>query len=154
MRNKATKKNMDLDLRRYGNNLYSKAEQSGGGGDSDGGGDSVDINTILDNISIKDDLSTKLQAIDYTNQELGDILTDLTFDDVFNDYDDFIKSCLYREESPAITNILFPQDISVQKTNDCLEFRIGDEDAFYYVTVAIVDNDIKIYAMKQENNPK
>lgn len=32
MRNKATKKNMDLDLRRYGNKLYSKAEQSGGSG--------------------------------------------------------------------------------------------------------------------------
>lgn len=35
MRNKVTKKNMDLDLRRYGNKLYSKAEESGG---SDGGG--------------------------------------------------------------------------------------------------------------------
>jgi hypothetical protein len=39
MRNKATKKNMDLDLRRYGNNLYSKAEQSGGSDDGGSGGD-------------------------------------------------------------------------------------------------------------------
>lgn len=30
MRNKITKKNMDLDLRRYGKMLYSKAEKSGG----------------------------------------------------------------------------------------------------------------------------
>lgn len=36
MRTKVTKKNMDLDLRRYGNKLYSKAEKSGGSGD---GGD-------------------------------------------------------------------------------------------------------------------
>lgn len=43
MRNKATKKNMDLDLRRYGNNLYSKAEQSGG---SDSG-DSSDIDSLV-----------------------------------------------------------------------------------------------------------
>lgn len=42
MRNKATKKNMDLDLRRYGNSLYSKAEQSGGSDDG-GGGDSTEI---------------------------------------------------------------------------------------------------------------
>lgn len=41
MRNKATKKNMDLDLRRYGKMLYSKAEESGGsdGGGSDGNND-------------------------------------------------------------------------------------------------------------------
>ena len=37
MRNKATKKNMDLDLRRYGKMLYSKAENSeeGGSGEVD-----------------------------------------------------------------------------------------------------------------------
>ena len=35
MRNKATKQNMNLDLRRYGRNMYSKAEESGGSG---GGG--------------------------------------------------------------------------------------------------------------------
>lgn len=34
MRNKATKENMNLDLRRYGKNLYTKAEESGEGGDS------------------------------------------------------------------------------------------------------------------------
>ena len=34
MRNRATKENMNLDLRRYGKNLYTKAEESGGGGDS------------------------------------------------------------------------------------------------------------------------
>ena len=34
MRNKITKKNMDLDLRRYGKMLYSKAEKSGENGDS------------------------------------------------------------------------------------------------------------------------
>ena len=31
------KKNKDLDLRRYGKNLYTKALQSGGGGSSEGG---------------------------------------------------------------------------------------------------------------------
>ena len=37
MRNIITKKNMDLDLRRYGKMLYSKAEESGGSGGSDSG---------------------------------------------------------------------------------------------------------------------
>lgn len=34
---------MDLDLRRYGNKLYSKAEQSGGSGGDDSSGDSTEI---------------------------------------------------------------------------------------------------------------
>lgn len=46
MRNKATKKNMDLDLRRYGNKLYSKAEKSGGKDDGQGEGDSEEIDKI------------------------------------------------------------------------------------------------------------
>ena len=37
MRNKATKKNMDLDLRRYGNKLYSKAEQHKNSGEEESG---------------------------------------------------------------------------------------------------------------------
>ena len=37
MRNKATKKNMDLDLRRYGNKLYSKAEQNKNSGEEESG---------------------------------------------------------------------------------------------------------------------
>lgn len=48
MRNKATKKNMDLDLRRYGKMLYSKAEESGGsgGGGDDGGSTEIDYEAI------------------------------------------------------------------------------------------------------------
>lgn len=44
MRNRATKKNMDLDLRRYGKMLYTKAEESGGSG----GGDSEYLSNILE----------------------------------------------------------------------------------------------------------
>lgn len=36
------KKNKDLDLRRYGKNLYTKALQSGGNGGSEGGGGTTD----------------------------------------------------------------------------------------------------------------
>lgn len=44
MRNKATKKNMDLDLRRYGRMLYTKAEESGssGGGNTPSGDITID----------------------------------------------------------------------------------------------------------------
>lgn len=149
MRNKATKKNMDLDLRRYGKMLYTKAEESGG---SDGGG-SADINTILDNISIKDDLLTKLQAIDYTSQDEDYILTNLTFDDVFNDYDDFIKSWLCREEYPLIGIIHFPQ--TVMRDNNYLKVEITDEDSTYYdVKIANEDSNINIYVYMESGNPK
>lgn len=43
MRNKITKKNMDLDLRRYGKMLYSKAEKSGGSDDGGDGGGSTEV---------------------------------------------------------------------------------------------------------------
>ena len=46
MRNKTTKKNMDLDLRRYGKMLYTKAEESGGS--DDGSGDSSNKKNLLD----------------------------------------------------------------------------------------------------------
>lgn len=129
------------------------SDDGGDGGGSDGGS-SVDINTILDNISIKDDLLTKLRAIDYTNQGEDGVLTDLTFDDVFNDYDDFIKSCLYREEIPAIATIMFPRRIPVVKDRHSLEVNIPDEDYISYnVFIIDEDNDIKIYAIKQENRP-
>lgn len=36
------KKNKDLDLRRYGKNLYTKALQSGGDSSSEGGGGTID----------------------------------------------------------------------------------------------------------------
>lgn len=39
-------KNKDLDLRRYGKNLYTKALQSGGDGSSEGGGEVVDYEGI------------------------------------------------------------------------------------------------------------
>lgn len=41
MRNKATKENMNLDLRRYGRNMYTKAENNGGSSDDGGGGSSA-----------------------------------------------------------------------------------------------------------------
>lgn len=159
MRNKATKKNMDLDLRRYGNKLYSKAEESGGSGSggSDGGG-SADINTILDNISIKDDLLTKLRAIDYTNQGEDGVLTDLTFDDVFNDYNDFIKSYLYREQPPLIGMIGFfqyNQIIRLGKGNaNTAGFEISDGDYISYVVyVDEVNNGIEVYVIKNDRSP-
>lgn len=147
MRNKATKKNMDLDLRRYGNNLYSKAEQSGGSG---GGESSVDFNTILDNISIKDDLLTKLQAIDYTNQGEDGVLTDLTFDDVFNDYNDSIKSLLYIEKLPAILKIMFPPNATLEVTDyGLINLTIQvNMSLFYTLYIEGRDNDIEIYAIK------
>lgn len=156
MRNKATKKNMDLDLRRYGKMLYTKAEESGGSGSSGGGGggDSVDINTILDNISIKDDLLTKLQAIDYTNQDPSDgILTDLTFDDVFNDYNDFIKSWFYKEGIPAIESIRVPPIIV--KENYGLSLRVSEGPYISYSIFIVNENDnINIYALKVVNTPE
>ena len=131
-------------------------------GDSDdsddgGSGGSVDINTILDNISLKDDLLTKLRAIDYTNQDPDDgVLTDLTFDDVFNDYDDFIKSCLYREEPPAILAIIFPQYNFVRLDIDTnnMHLNITDEDDnTYSVGIIYENNNIIIFSHKTEFIP-
>ena len=51
MRNKATKKNMDLDLRRYGKMLYTKAEESGGS-NGDGGGDTSEEAFLLQTLTI------------------------------------------------------------------------------------------------------
>lgn len=125
-------------------------------GGSDGGGGSVDINTILDNISIKDDLLTKLQAIDYTNQDPDDgVLTNLTFDDVFNDYDNFIKSLLYREQSPVINRILFSlNDISIPlvvENPGIINLEISDESYSYIVYIIDInrENNIKIYAHRE-----
>ena len=123
-------------------------------GGSDGGG-SADINTILDNISIKDDLLTKLRAIDYTNQDPDDgVLTDLTFDDVFNDYDDFIKLYLYREESPFIANIAFKYNeeaIGLMYINEGVRsFSINDGPISYDIYIIVNENNnIEIYVKKE-----
>lgn len=109
----------------------------------------------MDNISIKDDLLTKLQAIDYTNQGEYGVLTDLTFDDVFNDYNDSIKSLLYIEKLPAITNIIFPSN-STLKVQDfgIINLTIqADLIAYYTLDIVVVgDNDIEIYAIKKQQN--
>ena len=124
-------------------------------GDSDDGGGSegsLDINTILDNISIKDDLLTKLQAIDYTNQGDEGVLTDLTFDDVFNDYNDFIKSCLYRETVPCI-NIIFPEGIALRKDDiNKSSFEISNGNyGNYYVFIINNNNNFEISVIKEYN---
>lgn len=53
MRNKATKKNMDLDLRRYGKMLYSKAEKSGGSGGDEGGSGEGNSNIFFSPLAIQ-----------------------------------------------------------------------------------------------------
>ena len=52
MRNKATKQNMNLDLRRYGRNMYTKAENSGGSGGGEGGESSDSIIEAIKNLHV------------------------------------------------------------------------------------------------------
>lgn len=79
----------------------------------------------------------------------------MTFDDVFNDYNDFIKSYLYREQPPAIAVISFfqyEQKIKLIRENEnTASFEIKDgTNISYVVYVDKVNNDITIYVIKEE----
>lgn len=135
----------------YVTRSWVESKSISGESEGSGSGSGVDINTILDNISIKDDLLTKLQAIDYTNQGEDGVLTDLTFDDVFNDYNDFIKSCLYREEPPAIASIGFPSNYTLTfYGGGTVELKkIVASSLSYSIFIINENNNIEIFAMKE-----
>lgn len=81
----------------------------------------------------------------------------MTFDDVFNDYDDFIKSLLYREELPIIYTIVFPYNMSgvpVDIEPGTIVFGI-ESSAYtsYYVKIAYENNNSEIYVRKLNSQP-
>lgn len=90
MRNKATKKNMDLDLRRYGKMLYTKAEESGGSGGSGGGEDSA---KDFFNSELRSRIKQKVIGQGATEEQAEEYLSRIIFPDeyVFNLFKD--NSC-------------------------------------------------------------
>lgn len=80
----------------------------------------------------------------------------MTFDDVFNDYNDFIKSLIYREEAPVITSMVFFQNDNTIKLfknePETMQFEIHyNSNISYRVTIINENNNINIYVIYIEN---
>ena len=80
----------------------------------------------------------------------------MTFDDVFNDYNDFIKSLIYREEAPVITNMVFFQNDNIielfKNDSETMQFEIPyNSNISYEVTIINENNNINIYVIYIEN---
>lgn len=137
MRNKATKKNMDLDLRRYGDKLYSKAKESGGSnGGGSGSGDSEYLSNVLellytpgiqynfltsDNIYTQGSILTKGEYQDIMVEYPGNIIGDYdTANYILQCYDsnedEFTYICLTEEELNLLKEVVkTPQTITIKE---------------------------------------
>lgn len=137
MRNKATKKNMDLDLRRYGNKLYSKAKESGSSdGGGSGSGDSEYLSNVLellytpgiqynfltsDNIYTQGSILTKGEYQDSIAEYPGNTIGDYdTANYILQCYDsnedEFTYICLTEEELNLLKEVVkTPQTITIKE---------------------------------------